>query len=296
MSWVLIFILAIILAELAIRILLAFRYKTFGTASLWRVLDNPEGGMDWRIFSNFGQIDDQRVEKLFRFSTQSSYMGMSDQQLEEIMARANQTNPQTIVDTYSGPKGFEKSYYRPFVGFSTRPNQQLSYAETNDMGFQGSYANYRKPPKTKRVLIFGGSVAYGIGCTDKKYNITVKLEEILNRMEKEQNSETRWEVINLAFVASQSMSEVNQMLIYGALYSPDAVIELAGFNDLYFFLVKKPNLFTYHFQHTVINYLSSTFLEKCLMALSRQLFLVRVLLKFSSLEPQQKEGQLYTVW
>ena len=65
---------------------------------------------------------------------------------------------------------------------------------------------------------------------------------------------------------------------------------------LYFFLVKKPKLFIYHFQNTVIEYLSSPLMEKFLMALSRHLFLVRVLLKISSLESRQKEGQLYTIW
>ncbi len=296
MTWVFIFIGCLLFAEFMMRILLAIRHKTLGKESFFKVMENPEGGMDWRIFSNFGAIDESRVASLFRFSTQSHYMGMTDDQMQGIMAEANNTDKETIIKVYSGPRGFEKSAYRPFVGFSTRPNQELNYVDVNNMGFQGTLHKFRKTPHIKRVLILGGSVAYGIGCTAKEHNITNKLQEILNKREAAKNSLTRWEVINFAFVASQSISEQNQMSMYASLYLPDVVIELTGFNDLYFFLTNKPKLFTYNFQDTVINYLSSSFLEKCFMLLARQLFLVKILLKISKNETQKKEGQLYTVW
>jgi hypothetical protein len=288
----------IFILEIVARLLIAYKYKTFGTKDFLEVLSNPTHGLDGRKFNNFGEINDQILTRLFRFTTQAAYMGMSDKELQNIMARANQTDAKTIKNAYTGSKGFEKSRYRPFVGLSTKPNQNLSYAGIDELGFQGDYEHFRKPPKTKRVLIFGGSVAYGMGCTSIQNNLTNRLQERLNQKEKETNSDIRWEVINLSFIASQSISELNQNLIYSSLFSPDIILELAGFNDLFFFLRGgEGKLYTYLSQQSVINYLYSPFISKVLRWIASHSFAITAILKLLEKKSQkQEEGQLYTVW
>ena len=289
---------AIFFIEIIARLLIAFKLKTFGTKPFLDVLSNPTHDLDGRKFNKFGEINDQVVDGLFRFTTQAAYMGISEKELQQIMAKANKTDVETIKNVYTGPKGFEKSRYRPFVGLSTKPNQILSYAKIDEMGFQGNSEHFRKRLNTKRALIFGGSVAYGMGCTSVKNNLTHKLQEQLNKKEKEANSEFRWEVINLSFIASQSISELNQNLIFSSLYSPDIIIELAGFNDLFFFLRDgKGKLYTYLSQQSVINYLYSPFIIKVVNLMASYSFAITALLKLLEIKSQKQEGgQLYTVW
>lgn len=298
MSTFIIILSGIFCLELFLRLLIAYKYKTFRTKNFFDVLSNPLPGIDGRLFTDFfGEFNEQTIKKAFRFSTQSKYMGMSDEELQNIMAKASETNPETIKNSYTGLNGFEKSRYRPFVGFSSKPNQNLSYARINDLGFQGDYENFVKPPKTKRVLIFGGSVAYGIGCTSVQNNLTNKLKKILNQKEKNANSDISWEVINLSFVASQSISELNQVLIYSSLFKPDVIIELAGFNDLYFFLMNgRCKLYNYHFEQNVINYLYSPLIIKVGEFITRYSFAIRTILKISKKLQKQENSQLYTVW
>ena len=97
--------------EIVARFVIAYKFKTFGSKNFLEVLSNPTLGLDGRKFNNFGEINDKIIKRLFRFTTQAAYMGMSDKELQNIMARANQTNVEIIKDAYTGSKGFEKSRY-----------------------------------------------------------------------------------------------------------------------------------------------------------------------------------------
>jgi hypothetical protein len=291
-------VLSIFMMELITRLALAIKFRTLGKKPLLYVLKHPTGGVDWRIFNNFGNIRDRDVEGLFRFSTQAAEIGISEEKLQSIMAEANNVDRKTIIEKLSGPIGFEKSRYRPFVGFSTRPVQTLSYADIDQFGFQGNFKNIHKPKNTKRVLILGGSAAYGMGCTSTISNLANQLAKQLNDKEKSKNSETHWEIINMAFVASQSISELNQTTIYSSLFSPDIIVQLSGYNDLLLFIVKqeKAKLFTYFFQERVVDYLKSTFWIKCLEQLENYFFVIKVLHKLLSRQEQKQDGQIYSVW
>ena len=293
-----IIVLSILMMELLTRLALAIKFKTLGTKPLLYVLKHPTGGVDWRIFHRFGSIRDRDVEGLFRFCTQAAEIGISEEKLQDIMAEANNVDRKTIIEKLSGPMGFEKSRYRPFVGFSSQPVQNLSYAKIDQFGFQGNFKNIHKPKNTKRVLILGGSAAYGMGCTSIESNLANQLAKQLNDKENSKNSETHWEVINMAFVASQSISELNQTTIYSSLFSPDIIVQLSGYNDLLLFIVKqeKAKLFTYFFQERVIDYLKSTFWVKCLEQLMNYFFVIKVLHKLLTRQQQSEDGQLYTVW
>lgn len=233
----------------------------------------------------------------YRFSVQASYMGLKIDDLHKIMAKANQIDPKTIAGIYSGSKAVEKLTFRPFIGFSTSPRQTLSYTDINELGLQSTFKNYIKPPNTKRVLILGSSAAYGIGCTSKSSNLTYKLQQKLTNLEKNSSNQYRWEVINLAFVGSQSISEYNQFIIYASMFSPDFVIHLSGFNDLYFHLEDK-KLYTYNFYRNVINSLSYF---KTVQYFKKRIYIIRLLSTIKgklkpSTKSYEKSDQIYTVW
>lgn len=288
-------ILIAICLEFFVRILLGIKFQTFGKKKFWEVIRYPIGVMDWRVFKGFGEIQAKRSKKLFRFSTQSAEMGITTDQLLTIMAKANQSTLAEVTKAYQGEQGFEKTYYRPFVGFCTRPGQHLSYADIDPLGFQGGYKKIHKDPDVKRVLLLGGSVAFGKGCLSKENSLTSKLEKFLNQKEKEFGSKIRWEVINCAFISAQSLSELNQAIIYSKLFSPDIIVQFSGYNDLNFFLTQK-KLYTYHWQNRVIDYLSTPLWAKCLDQLSDRSFALRGVRKTLGLRPKRVEGQLYTVW
>lgn len=232
-----------------------------------------------------------------RFSNQANFMGIEIDELHDIMAKASWTDRKTIEKVYTGKKAFEQYAYRPFLGFAFKPNQSLSYTEINELGFQGNFRSFRKPPNTKRVLILGGSAAFGIGCTSKEHNWTFRLQNILNDFEQESNSKIGWEVINLAFVASQSLSDYMIFKMYAPLLSPDYVIHFAGFNDLYFFLNEK-KLYTFNFYQQVIDAID---LSRLFSLFRENIFLFRLFLKVISKitgkrKALQLNEQIYTVW
>lgn len=281
--------------ELLTRVLLGLRFGMFGRKPFWDVIRYPIAVMDWRVFSGFGNIKKRASKKLFRFATQADEIGITADQLLAIMAKANAATPEEVFKQYSGPHGFEETHYRPFVGFQTRPHQQLSYVKTDGFGFQGEYQRLLKSPRTRRVLLLGGSVAFGKGCLSVEHNLTSKLEARLNEKEKKAGSKTRWEVINLAFISAQTISELNQAHIYSQIFSPDFIVQLSGWNDLNFFLLKQ-KLFMYHWQDRVIEYLASPLWVKCLDKITEYSFALRSLRKILNLRQQPAEGQLYTVW
>ena len=82
------------------------------------------------------------------------------------------------------------------------------------------------------------------------------------------------------------------------MFSPDIIIELAGFNDLFFFLRDgKGKLYTYLSQQNVINYLYSPFISKFINMMASYSFAITAILKLLEIKSQKHDaGQLYTVW
>lgn len=188
--------------------------------------------------------------KKFRFDNQANWMNMEISELHEIMAKASGVDTDIIEQVYSGDDAIEKYDYRPFIGFHFKPNQKLTYTEIDKYGFQSRIDDFRKAANVKRVLVFGGSAAYGIGTTCKNNVWTTILEEKLNEISKKEGKNLKWEVVNMAYVASTSHSELNRLIMYGKLFNPDYVIQLSGFNDLYWFLQTR-KLYTFNFYNTI---------------------------------------------
>ncbi|MBN2140992.1 MAG: SGNH/GDSL hydrolase family protein [Desulfovibrionaceae bacterium] len=188
------------------------------------------------------------LENRHRFAAQARLMGLDIAELHRLMAQASGASVEQVERVYTGPKSFESYEYRPFIGFHLRPGQDLSYTDIDRYGFQSDIRDFCKPPGVRRVVVLGGSVAFGIGALSRAGVWTRVLERMLNEASGPQGP--AWEVVNMAYVAADSHSELNRALIYAAMFEPDYVVQVSGFNDLYFFLEHK-KLYTFNFYDQV---------------------------------------------
>ncbi len=221
-------------------------------------------------------------------------MGLSNEEFIKISAKASNTSEQNIKKSYTGYNAFEKLEYRPFVGLFNSPNQKLTYAETDNMGAQSNLKEFKKPYNVKRLLVIGGSVAFGIGSTSIENNITSKLIKYLNQ-ELNYENKIKWEVINLAFVSSQTISELNLINKYSELYNPDYVIHLAGFNDLYFYLQPDSKLYNFNFSSDISKFLYSSNIIKIINDFSEYSMIFKLIKKIFTLT-KKKNNQIYTIY
>ncbi len=235
-----------------------------------------------------------------RFQGQANWMGMGIGELHQIMGRASGVSVEEVDTVYGSPEAFEKYNYRPYQGFVLQPEQKLSYTTIDSFGFQSGISDFRKNAGVKRVVVLGGSVAFGIGATRSEAIWTRVLERLLN--DAGELSSSRWEVINMAYVASESHAEMNRAVIYATMFEPDYIVQLSGFNDLYFFLEHK-KLYTFNFYDRVYKALAQTsssgLLGKgaeysAIMRLTRALVIKG--LGCSAQSSKLDRDMIYTVW
>ena len=115
----------------------------------------------------------------------------------------------------------------PILLYRTAPNLRARGITTNAQGFRGSRETTRKkPPGTRRIVLIGGSAAFGWSASDDAHAPGALLEAELARRSRPV------EVIQAgcpAYTATQEALYLSHELIE---YEPDLVISLTGYNDL----------------------------------------------------------------
>src|SRR4029450_7822498 len=97
----------------------------------------------------------------------------------------------------SGPL---KLALHPFAGYANLPNQKTPHFSINNLGFRGG--DIRKDEKTqKRIIVVGGSTAFGTGLQHDAETFAQHLEHLLNA-----------EVINAAVIGHGSGQELVYLL------------------------------------------------------------------------------------
>ena len=213
----------------------------------------------------------------------------------KILAKANNTTEKKILSQYSGFNAYEQLVYEPFVGLSNASNYNLSYARINKENFQDTIRevplNKNKP--IKKILILGGSVAFGFGANSHSQNITNYLYEYLNN----KDNTKRWEILNYSFVSCQTTSEMNIINKTIKKHKPDYVIQLSGFNDFYFYLNSNFQLYTYNQSQQIKDYLYSSFFSKFIKKLSLYSFLFKIIYKLLYTRSNiKKNNNIYTIY
>ncbi len=122
----------------------------------------------------------------------------------------------------------QAQHYVPFLGWIGQPNMTLPTLHTNDLGFRDAPIEPRRSNE-RRVLVLGGSTAWGLGASANEHTVSGALEARLNR----DAQGVRYRVMSGAYPAWQSRHELITLMEFYDRFDPDVVIALTGYNDLF---------------------------------------------------------------
>lgn len=119
--------------------------------------------------------------------------------------------------------GYLRLRYSGVLGYENLPNQFTDYFRINEQGFRGPDLRHAKPKN--RIVLLGGSTAFGTGLRRDEHTIAARLEDLLE----EEFGDT--EVVNAAVIGYTSGQE--QLLLNNKIMDlePDLVLSLGGSND-----------------------------------------------------------------
>jgi lysophospholipase L1-like esterase len=121
-----------------------------------------------------------------------------------------------------------KEKYLPFLGWLGKPNTQLPTVKTNSLGFRDKPIEPRKPDEF-RILLLGGSTAWGMGASSNEHTVAGVLESILNDGE----DKVSYRVMSGAYMGWRSRQELVALMEFYDRFDPDLVVSLTGYNDLF---------------------------------------------------------------
>jgi lysophospholipase L1-like esterase len=128
----------------------------------------------------------------------------------------------TLKGEHIGGHGFFlRLANHPFVQYINLPNQKLPIFTINSMGFRGKEISKEKGSK-KRIVIMGGSAAFGAGAWSDEETFASHLQKLLPETE----------VINAAIVGHLSGNELVYLINDIVDLKPDLVIAMDGYNDV----------------------------------------------------------------
>lgn len=120
-------------------------------------------------------------------------------------------------------KGPLKLCTAPYTIFKNLPNQKTENFTTNSLGFRGR-ENSALCVKEKRIIVVGGSCAFGTGLKNDNETFQVMLEKLNNK----------YEVINAGVAGFLSGQELTYIVTELVDYHPDIIIAFDGYNDMFF--------------------------------------------------------------
>jgi len=116
----------------------------------------------------------------------------------------------------------------PFTTFRFKPDQQFRNCRINRWGLRARDFEKEKPEGVYRIIVTGGSAAFGLNIYDDEKMFDRLLEEKLNS-----GSDRVYEVINAGAVTYTSAMELSLYIHRLAEFEPDMIISLTGWNDFY---------------------------------------------------------------
>jgi lysophospholipase L1-like esterase len=122
----------------------------------------------------------------------------------------------------------KKTRYLPFLGWIGEPNTDLSTIKTNELGFRDKPLLARKDNEY-RILILGGSTAWGLGASSNEKTVAGALESQLNSS----SDNYSYRVMNGAYPGWQSRQELTVLMEFYDDFDPDLIIAVTGWNDVY---------------------------------------------------------------
>lgn len=165
-------------------------------------------------------------------------------ELFALYAIASGRTLQEVEDLFGFPAGrlrakrglVLRNYLRWHVGIVPIPGQHLRTVTITSEGVRRTGAPDpgaapQESRAVKRVVVTGGSVAFGYGATADGNTIAGRLRHHLNRID--HRGQYSWEVVNLAVPAATSFQELIAALQHvDAGRPPDYLISVSGWNDV----------------------------------------------------------------
>ena len=121
----------------------------------------------------------------------------------------------------------KESRYLPFLGWIGEPNTNLATIKTNELGFRDKPLLPRKDNEY-RILILGGSTAWGMGASSNEKTVASTLESQLNSSSRNYS----YRVMNGAYPGWQSRQELIALMEFYDEFDPDLIIAVTGWNDI----------------------------------------------------------------
>ena len=116
--------------------------------------------------------------------------------------------------------------YLPFLGYLSKPDLTLPTLQTNRLGFRDAPLSPRQPGEM-RILLLGGSVAWGIGASGNDKTVRGVLEGLLNK-----GGTSKYRVMSGAFWGYGARQEMTVLIEFLDTFDPDVVVSLTGHNDV----------------------------------------------------------------
>src|SRR6185436_1319072 len=116
---------------------------------------------------------------------------------------------------------------KPYVDFAPPANYRSATVNTNERGFRGGPVANPKPPGRRRVVVLGGSAAFGVGASSDEATFPARLQAVLRA-----RGGRDLEVVNAGAPAYVSGQELARLIFEVVDLEPDVVIVYDGFNDL----------------------------------------------------------------
>lgn len=155
------------------------------------------------------------------------------------IARGNATHSPAQFKGYIGREEQSREFfkhvsnipavYRPYIEWRRLPGYTSDAISINSLGYRGPEFSVAKPADTFRVLVYGGSTAWGSGALKDDETIPGRLGHMLN--ERVKGLGKKIEVINCGETGYHSTQELVFLVTEGIFLDPDLVVFYDGVND-----------------------------------------------------------------
>ena len=110
-------------------------------------------------------------------------------------------------------------------------NPIIGRVKNNSLGFRAAEFS---PPSDDvlRILLIGGSTAWGSGASSNEQTISANLEKIINDDRRLLGKKKCAECINLAQMRGTQTQDLLSIMLYADRLKPDIVVSLTGWNEL----------------------------------------------------------------
>lgn len=143
---------------------------------------------------------------------------------KSIIVQQIREQTKTLVMRYSSVP----NEYKPYLLWRTVPGKVTEFYKINSRGLRGHEFSKHKESGVYRIVMVGGSAAWGWGASSNETTIEGYLERYLNDIQ----NVKQIEVLNFAqsgYTSSQEIILWREILEY----DPDLIIHYTGFNDIY---------------------------------------------------------------